>query len=63
MGAFHSTQNSGNYRWYIKWNGPFRLGPNEIFGTSLEGGPVAFDEIVVPSTALSHPAYKNKRDL
>ena len=37
MGAFHSTQNSGNYRWYIKWNGPFRFGPTEIFGTSFEG--------------------------
>ena len=40
MGAFHSTQNSGNYRWYIKWNGPFRFGPTEIFGTSFEGDPL-----------------------
>ena len=23
MGAFHSTQNSGNFGWYDKWNGPF----------------------------------------
>ena len=23
MGAFHSTQNSGNFGRYIKWNGPF----------------------------------------
>ena len=23
MGAFHSTQNYGNFGWYIKWNGPF----------------------------------------
>ena len=32
MGAFHSTQNFG---WGVKWNGPFRFGPTEIFGTSL----------------------------
>ena len=31
--------NSGNFGWYIKWNGPFRLGPTGIFGTSFEGGP------------------------
>ena len=39
MGAFHSTQNSGNFAWFIKWNGPFRFGPTGIFGTSFEGGP------------------------
>ena len=38
-GAFHSTQNSGNFGWYIKWNGPFRFVPTGIFGTSFEGGP------------------------
>ena len=25
-GAFHSTQNSGHFVWYIKWNEPFRFG-------------------------------------
>ena len=40
LGAFHSTQNSGNFGWYIKWNGPFRFGPTGIFGTSFEGGPL-----------------------
>ena len=25
MGAFHSTQNSGNFGWFIKWNGPLSL--------------------------------------
>jgi len=74
MGAFHSTQNSGNFDCYIKWNGPFRLGPTGIFGTSFEGGPLwsvwsfrsvglkcsfPFDKIVVPSTALLYPACKN----
>ena len=42
-GAFHSTQNSRNFGWFIKWNGPFRFGPTEIFGTSFEvfeGGPL-----------------------
>ena len=39
QGAFHSTQNSGNSGWFIKWNGPFRFGPTGIFGTSFEGGP------------------------
>ena len=39
-GAFHSTQNSGNFGWYIKWNGPFRFDPTGIFGTSLKGGPL-----------------------
>ena len=73
LGAFHSTQNSGNFGWYIKWNGPFRFGPTGIFGTSFEGGPLwpvwvfrsvglkspfSFDKIVVPSTALLYPAYK-----
>ena len=38
-GAFHSTQNSGNFGWFIKWNGPFRFGPTGTFGTSFEGGP------------------------
>ena len=32
--AFHSTQNSGSFGWFIKWNGPFRFGPTGIFGTS-----------------------------
>ena len=69
-GAFHLTQNSGNFGWHIKWNGPFRFGPTGIFGTSLKvvhfdrsrhfGRSVGpFDKIVVPSTALLHPAYKN----
>ena len=35
-GAFHLTQNSGNFGWHIKWNGPFRFGPTGIFGTSLK---------------------------
>ena len=74
-GAFHSTQNSGNFGSYIKWNGPFRFGPTEIFGTSFEGGtlwpvwsfrsvgpkcpPFPFDKRVAPSPALLCPAYKN----
>ena len=72
--AFHSTQNSRNFGWYIKWNGPFLFGPTGILGTSFEGGPLwpvrsfgsvgpkcpfPFDKIVVPSTALLHPVYKN----
>ena len=75
QGAFHSTKNSGNFGWYIKWNGPFRFGPTGIFGTSFEGGPLwavwsfqsvgpkcpfPFAKIVVPSTALFYPAYKTK---
>ena len=39
-GAFHSTQNSGNFGWYIKGNEPFRFGRIGIFGTSFEGGPL-----------------------
>ena len=73
-GAFYSTQNSGNFGLYIKWNWPFRFGPSEIFGTSFEGGPLwpvrlsrsvglkylfPFDKIVVSSTTLLYPAYKN----
>ena len=73
-GAFHSTQNSGNFGWYIKWKGPFRFSPTVIFGTSFECGPLCpvrlslsvgpkcpfpFDKIVVPSTAHLYPAYKN----
>ena len=38
--AFHSIQNSGNYGWYIKWNGPFRSVQTGMFGTSHEGGPL-----------------------
>ena len=74
-GAFHSTQNSGNFGWFIKWNGPFLFGPTGIFGTSFEGGPLwpvwsfrsvgpkcpfPFAKIDIPSTALFYPAYKNK---
>ena len=29
-GAFHSTQNSGNFSWFIKWNGPFRFADRNI---------------------------------
>ena len=61
------------FRLNIKWNGPFRFGPTAIFGTSFKGGPLwpvgsfwsvgpkcpfPCDKIVVPSTALFHPAYK-----
>ena len=72
LGAFHSTQNSGNFGWYIKWNGPFRFGPTGILGTSFERGPLwpvgpvepkfpfPFDKFIVPSTSLPYPAFKNK---
>ena len=40
QGALHSTQNSGNFGLYIKWNGSFRFGPTGIFETSFEGGPL-----------------------
>ena len=40
VGTFHSTQNSGNFGWYIKWNGPFQFGRTGIFGTTFEGGPL-----------------------
>ena len=29
-GAFHSTQNSGNFSWFIIWNGPFRFADRNI---------------------------------
>ena len=73
-GAFHSTQNFGNFGWLIKWNGPFRFGLIGMFVTSFEGGPlwpvrlsrsvrpkclILFDKIFVPSIALLYPAYKN----
>ena len=32
LGAFQLSQNSGNFRWYIQWNGPFRFGPTGIWG-------------------------------
>ena len=72
--AFHSTQNSWNFGWYIKWNRPFRFGPTRIFETRFEGSPLwpvrsflsvgpkcpfPLDKIVFPSTALLYPAYKN----
>ena len=74
MGTFHSTQNTGYFGWYIKWNGSFRFSPTGIFRTSFEGGPnwpvwsfqsvgpicpLSFDKIVVPSTPLLYSAYKN----
>ena len=40
MGAFHATQKSGNFSWYIKWNQPFWFGPTRILGSSFEGGPL-----------------------
>ena len=72
--AFHSTQNSRNFCWYITLNGPFRFGPTRIFETTFESGPLwpvrlsrsvgpkcpfPFDTIVVPRTALLYPTYKN----
>ena len=71
-GTFHSTQNSGNFGWYIKSNRPFWFGLTGIFRTS--GGPLwlvrsfwllgpkspfQFDKIVVPSTSFLFPAYEN----
>ena len=69
LGTFHSTQNSRNFGWYIKWNRSFRFGPTGILGTSFEGGPLwpvepkfsfPFDKFVVPSTSLLYPAFKDK---
>ena len=72
-GTFHSTQNSGNFGWYIKSNRPFRFGLTRIFRT-VSGGPLwlvrsfrslgpkspfQFDKIVVPSTSFLFPAYEN----
>ena len=74
LGAFHSTQNSGNFgSGYIKWNGPFRFDPTQgIFKTSFEvvdfdrsfrsiltKFPFPFVKLVVPSTSRLYPAYKN----
>ena len=71
-GTFHSTQNSGNFGWYIKSNRPFRFRLTRIFRTS--GGPLwlvrsfrslgpkspfQFDKIVVPSTSFLFPADEN----
>ena len=36
LGAFHSTQNSGNFGWYIKWNGHFWFGPTGVFGPAFK---------------------------
>ena len=33
-------KNSGNFSWYITWNGLFWFRPTTIFGTSFEGGPL-----------------------
>ena len=75
---FHSNQNSGNFGWLIKWNGPFQFGLTGIFVTSSEGGPLwpvwsfwsveqkspsPFDKVVIPSTALLYPPYKNNNML
>lgn len=73
-GAFLLTQNSVNFNWCIKWNGPLWFGLTGIFETSFESGPLClvglsrsvgqkicpfpFDKLVVLSTALLSPAYK-----
>ena len=36
-GDFHSTQNPGEFGWYIKWNGAFRFGPTGMLETCFEG--------------------------
>ena len=56
----------------------FRFGPTGILGTSFEGGPLGlvrlscsvgpkcpfpFDKIVIPSTALLYPPYKNNNKM
>ena len=63
VGRFPFCSNFRKFRFKIKWNESFR------FGTAVEGGPLKpvrsfrsvglpFDKLVVPSTALLHPAYK-----
>ena len=66
------------FRLETKWNGPFWLGPTGIFGATFdghhfdrsadfdrEGGgwPFPFDKIIVSSTALLHPAFKNNNQM
>ena len=62
--------------WSNQWKGPFRFGLTGIFVTSSEGDPLwpvwsfwlvgpkcpsPFDKIVVRSTSLLYPAYKNNK--
>ena len=73
-----SPQNSGNFSEKSNETYWFRFSPTGIFGTTFEGGPLwpvhsfrsvgpkcpfLFDKIVVPSTALLHPAYKNNTQM
>ena len=55
----HSTPNSGNFGWYNKWNGPFRFALTRDQWPRHFGRSNRIDKIVVPSTALLYPAYKN----
>ena len=67
-GAFHLTQISGNFGWYIKWNGLCE-NMDQLRRWSTLTGPVisvgqtempsSFDKIIVPSTALLYPAFKD----
>ena len=65
VGAFHSTQNSENFGWYIHWNGPLRFGPTGIwrcmvhfdrssFWSVGKKCPFPFDQIVL----LRSPQYR-----
>ena len=77
VGAFHSTQNSGNFGWYIKINGTGHFGLVQLeylilalkvvhfdrsdhFSWSKRKCSSPFDKIVVPSTALLNPTYKEQ---
>ena len=39
FGRFPFNPKFRKFRWFIRWNGPFRFGPTGTFGTSFEGGP------------------------
>ena len=57
-GDFHSTQNPGEFGWYIKWNGAFRFGLTGILGTSF-GGALTGLVISVGRTEMSLSIWQN----
>ena len=61
-GAFHSTQNSGHFVWYIKWNEPFRFGDlvrPEYSGPALKVSTLTRPVISVGRTEMSLSIWQN----
>ena len=59
--CFSFSSKFRNFRLEIKWNGPFQFGPTEIFGNTVEGGPLwlVWSFLSVGRTEMSLSIWQN----